>query len=173
MRTTLAALLLPFAVAACGLASFDVPLKGTADFFAEPAETFTPSFGQELSNEQIPQSMKEFDITKQKKFEDSGMSINDVKSIELISLRLTGQDGAPIDFLGKVAFYIQAEGIEKVLVASGEITAGANTVSLETEAVNLVKFAKGKMVFSAVVDRPKRIENDTKVDVKATFHVDL
>lgn len=172
MRSTLAALILPFAVASCGLASFDVPVKGTIDFTAEDPEIFIPVTDAKLEGE-IPPNMQALDISKQKKFEDSGMSINDVKSFELISLRLKGQDGAALDFMGKVAFFIEAEGLEPIKVASGEIKAGDTAISLDTVEKNLIDYAKGKMKLSAIVDRPKHVASDTKVDVNATFHVEL
>lgn len=173
MRSTLAALVLPFAIASCGLASFDVPVKGTIDFHAEDPEIIVfPATDIELKSE-ISSNMQEIDITKQKKFEDSGMSMSDVKSFELISLRLKGQDGAALDFLGKVAFFIEAEGLERIEIASGQIKAGDTSISLDTVEKNLIDYAKGKMKLSAIVDRPRHVETDTKVDVNATFHVEL
>lgn len=169
MRSALAALILPFAATACGLASFDVPLTGTVPFAAEPAETFVELHDAVI---EVPE-LNGVDITKQKKFEDSGINIDDVKSVELIGLRLKGLEDKPLDFIGKVAFYVEAEGIEKVKIASGEIPEGATLVRLDTESTNLTKYAKTKMKIWAVMDRVKPVDTDTRMEVKATFHVDL
>ncbi|HWV39412.1 MAG TPA: hypothetical protein VN033_13165 [Vulgatibacter sp.] len=175
MRSTLAALVLPFAIASCGLASFDVPVKGTIDFKAEDPDTFIPVTDAELEGEigEIPANLQALDITKQKKFEDSGMSINDVKSLELIALRLKVQGDGTLDFLGKIAFYIEREGLERVEIASGEIKPGDTAITLDTVEKNLIDYAKGTMKLSAIVDRPTHVVSDTKVDVNATFHVEL
>lgn len=167
MRTVLAALILPFSLASCGLASLDVPIKGKATIEGDASNTHVK--GHEITIDQ----MTDFDIQDQKAFKKSGFTIDDVKSLELRSLKVKSLDGEPLDFIDDtIEFYVESSKLEKKLVATGKAKPGESSLTLETFKVGLHEYAKSPMTISAKVDR-KGPEMDREIEVKAVVHVDL
>ncbi|HEY0839700.1 MAG TPA: hypothetical protein VGD74_05900 [Vulgatibacter sp.] len=167
MRTVLAALILPFALASCGLASIDVPINGKATIEADPTNTSVKGFDLSIDK------MTEIDIQEQKAFKKSGFTMDDVKSLELRSLKVKSVDGEPLDFIDDtIQFFVESTDLEKKLVASGKVAPGDTSLTLETFKVGLHEYAKSPMTFSAKVDR-KGPETDREIEVKAVVHIDL
>lgn len=173
MRNAVSVLLLPlaFALSACGLTDFDIPVKGT---FTVEAGEVDPNNGKTL---ELPDNFKELRLQKTKEFEDSGFGMKDVSSVKLTSAKLKVLTaGASLDFLTSATFYVESPGHAKQAVGripAGSIAAGATTVDVDVLDVDLKKYATADvMTVSAEAERDA-VESDVQIEFKAVFSVDV
>ncbi|HEY0840070.1 MAG TPA: hypothetical protein VGD74_07780 [Vulgatibacter sp.] len=153
----------------CGLASFDVPVKGTIEVPGNPM----PEVKWTDEPITLPQSLTAVKLKDSKEFADNGVDPSDVKSIKLRSMKLEALDGETLDFLDTVAFFASAEGKPEIKIAEGKIPEGATKVSLDVESAELKDYAlsSAMTISTKVTGTPPA--SDTKVQTTVVFNIKL
>lgn len=154
-------------VAGCGLASFDVPVSGSATIPGSPLGALEWA-DQALP---LPAALTSFSISDAKEFKNEGAKPGDVESVKLTSMKLRVTEGDDLDFLEKISFFAATEGKPEILIAEGTIPKGARSVNLRTTDAELKNYALApKMTVTAKgTGRPPL--HDTTLEVKANFFV--
>ncbi len=174
MRVLIPSLLLPFALTACGLASFDVPVSGIATVEAGVGEELIEVV--ENREFELPENLKQLRITKSQAYRDSGFSEDDIHSVTLTSVKLRIVDGDPnFDFVETMEVFMEipGSGLVKVAETATQIPPGSTEVSLRVFDTDLKELAlSDNLSVSAKATRRSPV-NETQIEVKAVFHVAL
>lgn len=120
-------------------------------------------------------ALQRIDISQE--LENQGVTKDDVDSVRLLrfALRVEAPQGANLDFLDSVAFYAEAEGQPRVLIA--EITAvppGATEIELDVVAdVELKPYAVAPSMTITGEVEGRRPDTDTTVTADVVLDVDV
>jgi len=119
------------------------------------------------------------DLSQQQAFSDTGYSSDDVDKITLKSLtmKITAPDSenADLSFLGAMRFYIQANDLPKLEMATAmPPQSGDREVSFETTGDDLKNYLlEGGGEITIEIDDSRRPEVDTTIEIKVIFDVDI
>lgn len=109
-----------------------------------------------------------------KQISNQGVSADQIDSVKLTSFVIHTEDGsgATLDFIKSASFYAEAEGLPKILVASGDAFAGQTSVELDLEDEELKPYVIApSMTLSAEVEG-KKPQQDTVITADVTLGVD-
>lgn len=157
------------AATACGdLDVFDVPVDGVLTIPGDPLGAQLPIVDEVPFQGLTNRSFREA-------FAKEGVSIDDVESIRLTSLRISVQqpEGAPLDFMQAITFSIEAEGRERRQIAHLDpVPRGVDVIELETDSVNLKPWIQADgMEVRAIVKGTLPLD-ETRLRARANFEVD-
>ena len=119
------------------------------------------------------------DISQQQAFSDTGYSIDDVDQVTLekLTMKITAPDNenADLSFLGAMRFYIQANDLPKLEMASATPPQrGEREVSFETIDDDLKSYLlEGGGEITIELDDARRPEVDTTIEIRVIFNVDI
>lgn len=156
-------------LAGCGLASFDVPVSGSATIPGSPLGALE-WVDQALP---LPEGLTSISISDSKEFENEGARPGDVESVKLTSMKLQVREGDDLDFLEKVSFFAATEGKPEILIAEGTIPKGARSVNLRTTDAELKGYALARKMTVTAKGTGRPPLHDTTLEVKANFFVEV
>lgn len=105
---------------------------------------------------------------------NQGVTEDQIDSVVLTGFEIhtAAGSGATLDFVESASFYAEAEGLPRVLVASGSNFAGKTSVELDLEDVELKPYVVApSMTLSAEV-KGKKPSQDTTVTADVTLTID-
>jgi hypothetical protein len=164
----LALLWLPLAT--CGsLTRFGVSAEGHAVVLrGTPLETLLGQLGFE--------DFATFDITQQEEFRNQGYKRSQIDSVKLKRLLLSVEDppGQTCDFLDRISFFAEAEGLPRVEIARLDpIPRDSNEIDLEILDVELADHATAESMSIVTEASGRRPENDTTIFALVDLEVDV
>jgi hypothetical protein len=170
MRNATAAVLLATTLAGCGLDRFDV------DFSSSTTVPGDPLGGAILDDLPFGGEFAGVNVLEEEELRDAGVDRDDIDSAKLRSMRLEVTDGEPLPgWLDEVAFYVEADGQPRRLVASrtgiGDLPAGTTSIDLDVENVELKPYVIREMTISAEANGGPPTE-DTTIRAVAVVRVD-
>lgn len=118
-----------------------------------------------------------FDVASNQEFKNQGVKKSQIDSVKLSLLKLTiaspatGQD---FTFIKSLAFFIEAEGLERKRIASGgPFEEGVKSVSLALDPVEMASYvAAPKMALTTEVNG-KRPQNKTTIAAEIRLRIDV
>ncbi len=119
------------------------------------------------------------DLSQQQAFSDTGYSSDDVDKITLkaLTMKITAPDNenADLSFLGAMRFYIQANDLPKLEMATAmPPQSGDREISFETIDDDLKNYLlEGGGEITIEIDDSRRPEVDTTIEIKVIFDVDI
>lgn len=163
LRSRLAVAAVPLLLA-CGLLRFDVE---------ESSETTVEGGGlvSQLLEALDFTGLDDFDVAIDQELADQGVAEGDLRSVVLTKLELVSEPD--LSYISSMDVYVQANGIDPVLVASGEsFPAGQSTVALDLTGEDLTDLVvAGGMSFTANVSG-KPPSTDRKITVNVAVQVE-
>lgn len=167
---TLSIVLLAGTLAGCGLDNFDVELDEEATVPGDPAANAVLDvlpFGTQFEN---------IDLLADQELRDEGVDAGDIDSAKIESMRLEVLDGASFeDWLDDVAFYVEAEGLERKLVAEKHdvraMPAGTGVLELDVTRVELKPYVSKPLTIVAEVAGRPPVE-DTRIRATIVVGID-
>lgn len=122
-------------------------------------------------------SFLNMDISQNQELENQGVERNQLNSVHVRSLELTitdPADGQDFTFIESLAFYAEADGLDRALIASGgPFDAGAKAVNLDVEAVDLADFAAAPSMDITIEVEGRRPDQTTTVRCDLVLDVDF
>lgn len=117
-----------------------------------------------------------FDISQSQEFQNAGYSKSQIDSVRLKSFTLTitaPQDG-DFDFIERIAFFAESDGLERVEIARLDpVPAGSNVLELELFDVELRDYAAAESMTITTEATGVRPDADTTVDARVVLDVDV
>lgn len=171
--TVLAAAGLATALAACGseLDRFDIEESSRAT--VPEASTVEKVIGDGLGFD----NFGDMEITQSQEFQNQDVSANEVDSVTLKSFQLavveppSGQD---LTFLNALDFYVEADGLERKLIASGaDFPEGQTEVDLELADVELKPYVLEDSVTITTQADGSRPDQETTIEARIVLTVDI
>lgn len=165
MRTAALAclLLLP----SCGLDEITVRLDGTAEIPGSP-------LGGVLMLPELPVAgLAEMRFSDARELKNEDVHPDDIDSVRLVALTLSGESGEKLDFLSYVEFFASAPGLPEVRVARKHVPDGATRIEMDVleEELRAYATAPSMTVRSSVTGEQPR--ETVRIRVEATFAVDV
>lgn len=118
-----------------------------------------------------------FDISQTQEFKNQGAKKSEIDSVHLTLLRLEIVDpptGEDFTFLDSLDFYVEAEGLPKVRIASGgPFTAGDTVVDLVLDDVDLAPYATAPSMDITTDASGHRPDTDITIQGTIKFVVDV
>lgn len=119
----------------------------------------------------------QFDIAQTEEFQNQGAKKSQIDSIYLTLLRLEITDppsGQDLTFVESVEFYVEAEGLDRVRVASGgPFEAGQTVTDLDLDGVDLAPYATAPSMDITTEVTGHRPANDTTIEGTIELLVDV
>ena len=118
------------------------------------------------------------DLSQQQAFDETGHSVEDVDKITLDRITMTvttpeSPDG-DLSFLGAMRFYLQADELPKIEVATTQAPmAGQRVINFETVNDDLKSYLLGGGEITIEVDDATRPERDTTIEIEVIFDIDI
>ncbi len=154
--------------------------SGLDDFDVEQSASTTIQgagiAGQILSIAPDFAGFSSLDISQTSEFENQGVTKDDIDAVYVKSftLRLTAPPGGDFTFLHTIAFYAEAEGVERKLIASGgDFPAGVTEVELDVEDVNLKAYAVERAMAITTEATGEAPIEDTEIEAHIVLSVDV
>jgi hypothetical protein len=166
---TLSIVLLATALSACGLDNFHVELEEETTIPGSP-------LGAGLDFVPFGGAFADVDLLADSELRDEGVDAGDIDSAKLESLQLEVVAGSSFEsWLDDVAFYVEADGLPRVLVAEqhgiGALPDGTIVIDLDVTGVELKPYVSRPMTIATEVEgRPP--EQDTTIRARAVMGVD-
>jgi len=113
------------------------------------------------------------DFSTTQEFKNNDVRREHVTKASLVSLQFKIESPADqnFDFLEKVEFYVEAPGLDKVLVASKTVPKGSKEFSFDVNAVDLGPYIRKERVSFTTEATGRNPTEDTKIQVSAKFSV--
>lgn len=173
-RVVLALLPLAVALSACGsdgLDTFHIQETSTAQIAKGTlVEQLVGSFG-------FGDAFLHMDITSNEKLKNRGVKRSQIDSVRLESLKLqitAPASGQTFDFLDKIAFYVEAEGVARKRIAVLDpVPDGVTTLSLSIDSLELAPYVAAPEMALTTEATGKRPANDTTVKATVGLVVDV
>lgn len=119
----------------------------------------------------------DIDITQAQEFENQGYTEDQIDSVRLetVTLTVSTPAGGNFDFLDSIAFFVEAEGEERVEIARLDpVPMGESVVELEVDgSVELRPYVVADAMTVTTEASGTRPEDDTTVDAHLSFDVDV
>lgn len=170
---TLSIVLLATALSACGLDNFDIDLEEETTI---PGVGVAVPPGAELESIPFGGSFTDIDLLSDKELRDEGVDAGDIDSAKVKSLRLEVVAGSSFEsWLGDAAFYVEAEGLPRELVAEKHdidtLPTGTTVLDLDVTGLELKPYVSKPMtVVAEAAGLPP--EEDTTVRARLVVGVD-
>jgi hypothetical protein len=157
-------------LATCGsLTRFGVSAEGQAVVSrGTPLETLLGQLGFE--------DFATFDITQQEEFRNQGYKRSQIDSVKLQRILLSIDDppGQTFDFLDRIAFFAESDGLARVEIARLDpIPRGSNEIDLEILDVDLADHATAESMSIVTEASGRRPEDDTTISAVVDLEVDV
>lgn len=116
------------------------------------------------------------DLTENRELANQGVERHEIDSVMIgaIDLEIAGPEGADFTFLDDIEFYVQAEDLPRVRIArGGPFPQGADSVSLDIDAVELAPYAAASSMDITTEARGRPPRSETTIDAVVTLLVDV
>ncbi|OGQ90355.1 MAG: hypothetical protein A2289_26415 [Deltaproteobacteria bacterium RIFOXYA12_FULL_58_15] len=118
------------------------------------------------------------DISQNQELQNQGVEREQIDSVHIQSLTLTITDTPPegrdFTFIDNLEFFVESQGLERKLIASGgPFAAGLTTVGLEVENVDLAPYAAAESMNITSEVTGRRPSKETTIDGKIVLEVDV
>lgn len=116
------------------------------------------------------------DLSSNETLQNQGVERSDIDSVFVRQLTLTITDPSGEDFqwLDSIAFYAEAEGLDRVRIASGgPFEAGLSTIGLNVENVNLADYVAAPAIDITTEATGRPPAQDTTVEAEIELDVDV
>lgn len=117
-----------------------------------------------------------FDISQSQEFRNQGYSKNQIDSVVVASFTLTATDpaGADFDFLDRVRFFAESEGLPRVEIASLDpVPAGSTVLDLELSGAELRDYAAAESMTITTEASGRRPPEETTIEAEVVLDVDV
>ena len=105
-----------------------------------------------------------FDVASSDEFENNNAQKENVKAAHLVSFSLeaTAPDGATLDFLDSIAFFVSAPDLDTVQIASADVEDGDRQIDLDVDDVDLAPYVRADtMTFTTEISGRQPTEDTT------------
>ena len=172
IRTILASITVLFAFTCGGIDNFTITEESQATI-----DSGIPVVGDLLGDLGFGGFLK-MDISQNEELKNQGVKREQIDSvkIESISLTITSPDDGSQDFtfLDDLEFYVDADGLDKKLIASGaNFAAGLTTIGLDVEDVELAPYAAADSMDITTEARGSPPDQDTTILGTIKLNVDV
>lgn len=117
------------------------------------------------------------DVSQNEELKNQGVERNQIDSVFVQSLTLTitdPPDGQDFTFIESLAFYVEAPGLDRKLIASGgPFEAGLKTVGMNVENVDLADYAAAESMDITTEVDGRRPDNTTTIRADIVLDVDV
>jgi hypothetical protein len=116
------------------------------------------------------------DITQNQSLQNQGVERHQIDSVKILSLTMTIVDpqGEDFTFLDSIEFFVEADGLPKVSIATGgPFPSGASTVELTIPDQDLADYAASESMNITTEARGRRPDQDTTIDANLMLDVDV
>lgn len=161
----LMALCAALVLAGCNI-SFDVPVE--SETTVRGGGLFAGLLGNAFGD------FANLDLSSSQEFRNQGVGKNDVKSVQLTELTLSIVEPASgnFDFISRISFFVEAEGLEKKRVAVADpVAKGLTRIELSLDDVELAPYITAPSMSLTTDANARAPEQDTKIQAKAVFSV--
>jgi hypothetical protein len=152
-----------------GLDTFSVEQSGTASIAgAGIAGALLPALSFA--------GLSDMNISESSEFENQGVTKDDIDSVKIESVTLTivEPSGGNFDFLDTIELYVEAEGEDRRLIASGaDFADGVSVIALDVEDVELAPYAVRESMSITADGTGEAPVDDTKIKVDVVLLVDV
>jgi hypothetical protein len=117
-----------------------------------------------------------FDISESQEFANAGYSKSQIDSVRLtrLSLSIASPETGNFDFLERVAFFAESEGLARIEIARLDpVPPGSNVLELELSDVDLRDYAAAESMTITTEATGVRPDTETAVDALAILDVDV
>jgi hypothetical protein len=113
------------------------------------------------------------DFSSTEEFENNDVTREHVKAARLTALELTVVQpaGGNLDFIDELSFFAEAEGQDKVKVASATVPDGVQNVQLEPEDVDLGPYVRSESMALTTEADARPPNEDTTLEANLTVHI--
>lgn len=117
-----------------------------------------------------------FDISQSQEFANAGYTKDQIDSVHvtLFTLTITAPEAGSFDFIQRVSFFAESDGLERVLIASLDpVPAGSNVLDLALADVDLRDYAAAESMTITTEVTGVRPDADTTIAARVVLDVDV